>query len=91
MYLGRSSHPYPPKLVEGVSVLENSSMSPWSPDQGLKDPFSAVFLPWFGGVGLAFDLPTGQTATFSTGWGVLRSPYAEPCIGPRYADGFIHF
>jgi hypothetical protein len=41
-------------------------MSPWSPDQELKGPFSAVFLPWFGSVGLAFDLPTGQTATFST-------------------------
>jgi hypothetical protein len=48
-------------------VLKNASMSPWSPDQGLKDPFSAVFLPWFGGVGFAFDLPTGQIATFSTG------------------------
>jgi hypothetical protein len=53
--------------VEGVSVLKNSLMLPWSPDQGLKDPFCAVFLPWFGGVGFAFDLPTGQIATFSTG------------------------
>jgi hypothetical protein len=41
-------------------------MPPWSPDQGLKDPFSAVFWPWFGGVGFVFDLPTGQIATFST-------------------------
>jgi hypothetical protein len=54
------------------SVLKNSSMSPWSPDQGLKDPFSAVFLPWFGGVGFAFDLPTGQIATFSTGCPAAR-------------------
>jgi hypothetical protein len=54
--------------VEGDSVLKNSSMPPWSPDQGLKDPFSAVFWPWFGGVGFVFDLPTGQMATFSTGW-----------------------
>jgi hypothetical protein len=49
------------------SVLKNSSMPPWRPDQGLKDPFSAVFWPWFGGVGFVFDLPTGQIATFSTG------------------------
>jgi hypothetical protein len=55
------------KFAEHPSVLKNSSMSPWSPDQGLKDPFSAVFLPWFGGVGFAFDLPTAQIATFSTG------------------------
>jgi hypothetical protein len=54
-------------------VLKNSSMSPWSPVQGLKDPFSAVFWPWFSSVGFAFDLPTGQIVTFSTGWSVLRS------------------
>jgi hypothetical protein len=39
----------------------------WSPDQGLKDPLSAVFWPWFGGVVFVLDLPTGQIATFSTG------------------------
>jgi hypothetical protein len=48
-------------------VLKNFSMSLWSPDQDLKDPLSAVFWPWFGGVGFVFDLPTGQIATFSTG------------------------
>src|SRR5215208_7919631 len=37
-----------------------------SPDQGLKDPLSAVFWPWFGGVVFVFDPPTGQIATFST-------------------------
>jgi hypothetical protein len=54
------------KFAEHASVLKNSSMPPWSPDQGLKDPLSAVFWPWFGGVGFVFDLPTGQVATFST-------------------------
>jgi hypothetical protein len=58
-------------------VLKNSSMPPWSPDQGLKDPLSAVFWPWFGGVGFVFDLPTGQMATFSTRWGLLRSSIAS--------------
>jgi hypothetical protein len=43
----------------------------WSPDQGLKDPFYAVFWPWFGSVEFIFDLPTGQIATFSTGCCVL--------------------
>jgi hypothetical protein len=52
--------------VEYVSVLKNSSILLWSPDQRLKDPFPAVFWPWFGGVGFVFDLPTGQMATFST-------------------------
>jgi hypothetical protein len=50
-----------------ASVLKNSSMPPWSSDQGLKDPFPAVFWPWFGSVGFAFDLLTSQMATFSTG------------------------
>jgi hypothetical protein len=59
--------------VEGNSLLKNSSMPPWSPDQGLKDPLSAVFWPWFGGVGFVFDLPTGQMATFSTRWEILRT------------------
>src|SRR5215212_9572646 len=65
--------PCSPEYVEGVSVLKNSSMVLWSPDQGLKYPFPAVFWPWFGSVGFIFDLPTGQIATFSTGWGVHRS------------------
>jgi hypothetical protein len=39
----------------------------WSPDQGLKYLFPAVFWPWFGSVEFIFDLPTGQIATFSTG------------------------
>ena len=52
---------------EFFSVLKNSSMVLWSPDQGLKYPFPAVFWPWFGSVGFIFDLPTGQIATFSTG------------------------
>jgi hypothetical protein len=56
------------KCVEGNSVLNNSSIPPWSPHQGLKDPVSAVFRPWFGGVGFVFELPTGQIAAFSTGW-----------------------
>src|SRR5215218_2245989 len=62
---GRSRRAY-----KSISVLKNSSMPPWSPDQGLKDPFSAVFWPWFSGVIFVFDLPTGQIATFSTGWHV---------------------
>jgi hypothetical protein len=62
--------------VEEVSLLKNSSMLLWSPDQGLKDPFSAVFWPWIGSVEFIFDLPTGQIATFSTRWGVLQSPDA---------------
>jgi hypothetical protein len=61
------------KCVEGASVLKNTSMPAWSPDQGLKDPLSAVFWPWFGGVVFVFDPPTGQIATFSTGWGLLRT------------------
>jgi hypothetical protein len=76
-------------FLEFTSVLKNSSMPPWSPDQGLKDPLSAVFWPWFGGVGFVFDLPTGQMATFSTrcylprtpvnkgkkqGWGAMSQP-----------------
>jgi hypothetical protein len=64
--------PYSPECVEGVSVLKNSSMPPWSLDQGLKDSFSAVFWPCFGGVGFVFDLPTGQIATFSTGCPTLQ-------------------
>jgi hypothetical protein len=71
---------YPPLLSEHLlwrivgtefrehpSVLKNSLMPPWSPDQGLKDPLSAVFWAWFSGVVFVFDLPTGQIATFSTG------------------------
>jgi hypothetical protein len=46
--------------------LKNTSMPSWSPDQGLKDPLSAVFWPWFGGVVFVFDPPTSQIATFST-------------------------
>jgi hypothetical protein len=41
-----------------ASALKNSSRSPCSPDQGLKDTFPAVFWPWFGGVGFLLDLPT---------------------------------
>jgi hypothetical protein len=61
---------YPPigAASKLASLLKNSSMLLWSPDQGLKDPFSAVFWPWFGSVEFIFDLPTGQIATFSTGW-----------------------
>src|ERR671914_586634 len=55
-------------------------MPPWSPDQGLKEPFPAVFWPWFGGVGFVFDLPTGQIATFSTG-----RPF--PCTRVNRATG----
>jgi hypothetical protein len=47
--------------------VEKLLNAPWRPDQGLKDPLSAVFWPWFGGVGFVLDLPTGQIATFSTG------------------------
>jgi hypothetical protein len=53
--------------VEVDSLLKNSSMLLWSPDQGLKYPFPAVFWPWFGSVEFIFDLPPGQIATFSTG------------------------
>jgi len=63
------------------SVLKNSSMSLWSPDQGLKDPLSAVFWPWFGGVGFVFDPPTGQIATFSTGCCVLTARAGRSRIG----------
>jgi hypothetical protein len=58
---------------EEHSVLKNSTMLIWRPDQELRDPFPAVFWPWFSGVGFVFDLPTGQIATFSTGWPFLRS------------------
>jgi hypothetical protein len=58
---------YSPECVEGGSLLKNSTMPPWRPDQGLKDPISAVFWTWFGGVGFVFDLQSGQIATFSTG------------------------
>jgi hypothetical protein len=36
------------KCVEGVSVLKNSSMLLWNPDQGLKDPpfCSVLALVW---------------------------------------------
>ena len=54
-----------------ASVLKNSLRPPWSSDQGLKDPFPAVFWPWFGSVGFAFDLLTSQMATFSTGCCIL--------------------
>jgi hypothetical protein len=64
---------YSANSVEGVNVLKNSSMLLWSPDQGLKDLHFAVCWPWFGSVEFIFDLPTGQIATFSTGWRVLRS------------------
>jgi hypothetical protein len=36
------------KFAEFTSVLKNSSTPPWSPDQGLKDPFTQCF-----GLGLA--------------------------------------
>jgi hypothetical protein len=29
--------------------------------------------------------------SFSTRWSILRSPYPEPCIGPRFSDGFGRF
>jgi hypothetical protein len=45
----------------------------WNPDQGLKDLLFAVCWPWFGSVEFIFDLPTGQIATFSTGWEILRT------------------
>jgi hypothetical protein len=54
------------KFAEHPSVLKNSTMLIWRPDQELRDPFPAVFWPWFSGVGFVFDLPTGQIATFST-------------------------
>jgi hypothetical protein len=66
-------HAYSPECVEGDSVLKNSLTPPWSPDQGLKYPISAVFWTSFGSVGFVFDPPTGQRATFSTGWGILRT------------------
>jgi hypothetical protein len=64
---------YAAECVEGISVLKNSPMVLWSPDQGLKHLFPAVFWPWFGSVEFIFYLPTGQIATFSTRWGVLRT------------------
>ncbi len=54
-------------FAEFSSVLINSSMLLWSPDQGLKDLLFAVCWPWFGSVEFIFDLPIGQIATFSTG------------------------
>jgi hypothetical protein len=68
------------KFAESTSVLKNSSMLLWSPDQELKDPLLAVCWPWFGSVEFIFDLPTSQIATFSTGWGVLRSSFAGSWI-----------
>jgi hypothetical protein len=62
------------KFAEFPSVLKNSSMLLWSPDQGLKDLLFAVCWPWFGSVEFIFDLPTGQIATFSTGCVLPRTP-----------------
>jgi hypothetical protein len=58
----------PVRNSQKFQLVENSSMPSWRPDQELKDPVSAVFWPWFGGVAFVLDLPTGQIATFSTGW-----------------------
>jgi hypothetical protein len=74
----RKLRAYSRGLLTGVrgrgQPVEKLLNAPWSLDQGLKDPLSAVFWPWFGGVGFVFDLPTGQIAAFSTGWGILGSP-----------------
>jgi hypothetical protein len=69
--------------VEEVSLLKNSSMLLWSPDQGLKDPFPAVFWPWFGSVEFIFDLPTGQIATFSTGCCLLTEDVQQRTVASR--------
>jgi len=41
--------------IKLVSVLKNATMPPWSPDQGLKEPISAAFWPWFGDVRFVFE------------------------------------